>query len=107
MCFLWKKTFDQGFGANLKKNIFLQNFAQIFLFFLPFLASSHKRHISTSILSVQHPNAGRNTQHLGKKYFQSTLPFGSEVFRPSTQSMVRQSTDTPTGCHLYLEIHMS
>ena len=38
--FLGNKTVDQGFGANLKKHVFCKN------------------------LGAQHPNAGRNIQHI-------------------------------------------
>ena len=45
---------------------FLLIFASIFLLFLPFykfLAKNVKKHISTSIWSAQHPNAGSNLLH--------------------------------------------
>ena len=52
-----------------KNAIFLKfctNFL-VFLLFLLFCKKMLKNHISTSIRSVQHPNAGQNLQHLLNK----------------------------------------
>ena len=57
----------QAFGCKLKKVFFF--FASIFLLFPLFSLFEQnmlKKHMLNSILSVQHPNAGRNIQQLSR-----------------------------------------
>ena len=66
--FLHQKALDQRSGANLKTHFFAKlsiNFLALSSFFSFLAQKMLKKHISTSIWSVQHPNAVQNIQHLG------------------------------------------
>ena len=58
----------QRFGTNSKNLFFCMILNQISVFF-SFSAKTLKMTISTSVWGVQHPNAGRNIQHLFVKKF--------------------------------------
>ena len=62
-CFGWI-SLDQPLGANSKKTFFCSILLQICNFFSFYTQKMLKMTILTSVRGAQHPNAGRNIQHL-------------------------------------------